>query len=461
MPIFLDFQLRQLNLQKYSKHDIPPSFSCSSVSLPVKSRSDTSYLNKTKTNPINNNFQAIGATANQRMSIATTKHIEKKVISAAKNSTNNNIKNNNYINLNKSRVMNETKKPTITVTSVANKNSKEVTTKYNAKATNNSNAKLTNNSNAISKIQTQKANNISSKLNNKPKPTEEKKSQIPTQVQKPSKNNEESVFDRLYKPKVVQRQTINNALRLQTDPTYLKKVIKDSCLIMNKRHTVCNTKPALPVRRSISAVHFKRISKNELENCMHKWASVGEKIDKEHLKNINEDDDVKEERVISAIKSERKRVKFQTPLHLNFNTPKPEELQSRLQKWLQKRGKSIDSYHHLQCFGLHHLSRDIKQFNLFDDDDENKENIAIEHDSDNDSYLDNMNNVKNDHVKNENKSFPVDKWRRASVISDSVDFNESYETTLNSEIVNQVDELLLGALNDLTELLKEVIYVYN
>lgn len=417
-------------------------------------------MNKIKANSANSNFHGTASTTNQKKSIAATKHVENKVIPSTKNIISNNIKKNsttnyiksNNINLNKNKVQNETNKATSTVNTLTNKHFKENTTKCNVK--------VGNKTSTTSKSQTQKSNNISSKWNNKLQPTNEKQNLTQTNVQRPTKSNGESVFDRLYKPKVVQKQTINNALRLQTDPNYLKKVIQDSRLIMNKRHTICNTKPPLPVRRSISAVHFKRISKSELENCMHKWASIGEKINKEHLENINEDDDVKEERVVSAVKSERKRVKFQTPLHLNFNTPKPEELQSRLQKWLQKRGKSIDSYHHLQCFGLHHLTRDIKQFNLFDDDDENKENVAIENDSDNDSYLDNMNNVNGD-VNNENKNFAVDKWRRASVVSDSVDFNESYETTLNSEVIHQVDELLLGALNDLTELLKEVIYIYK
>ncbi|CAH0720035.1 unnamed protein product, partial [Brenthis ino] len=446
-------KLRELNLKKYSKQNFSKPISVSSVSLPVKTKSDTSIATNIKTNPANNNVY--GSISN-RKSIYAAKRVENKDVAVTKNVKNNFVANKIPINVNTNRnkCNTETKlnKPATTNTRI-NKPLKEMPTASNVKTINPNNISKT--------VQNHKNNNVTvtSKFNSKLKTLDEEKNHqnkvMQQNIEKPPKTNGESVFDRLYKPKVVQKQSIDNALRLQTDPNYLKKVIKDSRLIMNKRHTMCNnSKPALPVRRSISAVHFKRISKNELQNCMHKWASIGEKINKAHLKDINEDEGVKEERVISAIKSERKKVKFQTPIHLNFNTPKPEELQARLQKWLQKRGKSIDSYHHLQCFGLHHLSRDTRQFTLFDDDDENKENVAVNNDSDNDSYLDNMNNV-NGNKKEENNAFPTDKWRRASVVSDSVDFNDSYETTLNSDGVHQVDELLLGALNDLTELLKE------
>lgn len=192
----------------------------------------------------------------------------------------------------------------------------------------------------------------------------------------------------------------DDVTKLQTDPNYLKKVLKDSGLILNKRHTVFDIKQKVdpPVRRSISAVHFKRISKNEINNCIHKWSSIGEKLDKLHLKEINEDENIRADKVISAVKSERKKVKFQTPVHFNFNTPRPEELQSRLKSWLQKRGKSLDSYHHLQCFGIHHISQKIKpieeppKFELYDDED--KENIAVENDSDNESFTENMNETE-------------------------------------------------------------------
>ncbi|XP_041970273.1 uncharacterized protein LOC121726808 [Aricia agestis] len=272
----------------------------------------------------------------------------------------------------------------------------------------------------------------------------------------------ESVFDRLYKPKVIPKITIdNNASKLKTDPNYLKQVIRDSNLIINKRHTVFDNKEKLsmPVRRSISAVHFKRISKQELSNCVHKWASIGEKINKVHLNEVSEDESVKEEKVVSAVKSERKRVKFQTPASSNFNTPKPQELQERLQKWLQKRGKALDSYHHLQCFGLHHLPRSVGSISSKLDlceDEENKENIALEHDSDNESYTENVNNKMDELTVEPKIDLALDKWRRASCVSDSIGFNESCETTLTSaEELHHVDELLFGALHDLTELLRE------
>ncbi|XP_075988660.1 uncharacterized protein LOC142984761 [Anticarsia gemmatalis] len=262
-------------------------------------------------------------------------------------------------------------------------------------------------------------------------------------LSKPAAND--SVFDRLYKPKPIQNTNATDIEKLQTDPNYLKKVIKTTGLILNKRHTVFETKPqiAVPVRRSISAVHFKRISKQELGNCIHKWSSIGDKLNKVHLKHLNEDESVNQDKVISAVKSERKKVKFMTPVP-NINTPTPEELKSRLVSWLQKRGKSLDSYHHLQCFGLHHLPN--PRFNPKFYDDEDKENIAVESDSDDDSYTENM---------NEEPKNLKDEWRTASVVSDSVDFNETQNSmTTCSDVIN-TDEVLVGALNDLTELLKE------
>ncbi|KAL4711262.1 hypothetical protein ACJJTC_019103 [Scirpophaga incertulas] len=272
-------------------------------------------------------------------------------------------------------------------------------------------------------------------------------------LHKPSIGTGESVFDRLYKPKQVPVVPEHNVKKLQQDPNFLKNVIKNTGLILNKRHTLYDIKTkAEPVRRSISAVHLKKISKNELSNCIHKWASIGEKLNEVKLNEINEDDSVKQDEIIFAVKSERKRVKFQTPMALGLNTPKPEELQDRLKNWLQKRGKSLDSYHHLQCFGIHHFSKTNKsveplKFELFDDED--KENIALEHDSDNESYTENMNS--NYEILNENKN----RWRRASYMSEN-DFTDTPSSTITpSDTVQQVDEVLIGAFNDLTQLLRE------
>ncbi|KAJ0182976.1 hypothetical protein K1T71_000952 [Dendrolimus kikuchii] len=295
----------------------------------------------------------------------------------------------------------------------------------------------------------------------------------------PTMNNQESVFDRLYKPKPALKKELNDVQKLKSDPNYLKKVMKDAGMIVNKRHTLMDikAKASNPVRRSISAVHFKRISKSELENCIHKCASIGDMSNKVHLENISEDNLVKEDKVVLAVKSEHKKVKFQTPCH-NFNTPRPQELQARLKSWLQKRGKALDSYHHLQCFGLNHLI--VKPLNLevtingdgkvgdeisendkvmnFDGEDENKENVALESDSDDESYSENMNNVpstRNCPLKPDTP-LPARGWRRASQANESVDFNDTMNTTLTSaDTANDVDEILLGALNDLTELLKE------
>lgn len=277
----------------------------------------------------------------------------------------------------------------------------------------------------------------------------------------PTGSSKESVFDRLYKPKTVLKKTQDDVQKLHTDPDYLKKVIKNSGLIL-KRHTCFDTKEVkLPVRRSISAVHFKRIGKNEVGNCIHKWASIGDKLNKQHLA-IDEGGSLKEERVISAVKSERKKVKFMTPMS-HCNTPRPEDLQRRLKAWLQKRGKSLDAYQHLQCFGIHHLSRKLEpntptQFKPYDE--ENKENIAVDSDSDDGSYIDNM--AKQKDTLSQGDSIDVDKWRNNSFASESIhtEFNETgdlNETTVTSaDTFLNLDELLSGTLNDLTELLRDV-----
>lgn len=297
------------------------------------------------------------------------------------------------------------------------------------------------------------------------KPTENlRKSMLPTKVQQSiSKVNpkRQSVFERLYQPKTAPKKQFDEVQQLQTDPNYLKKVLKNSGLILNKRHTVFEPKRTLnpTVRRSISAVHFKRISKNEMSNCITKWSSIGENIDKVHLE-VNEDENIKEDKVVSAIKSERKKVKFQTPIPFNFNTPKPDELQSRLQNWLKKRGKSLDSYHHLQCFGIHHLPQRqvLKPLDFNENvDDEDKENVPLPSDSDDESYTDNMNDRKNDFPNvMDNPKVMDDEWRRASFISDSVDLNDTQESIMTPEVV---DDLLIGVLNDLTDLLREVSFM--
>lgn len=280
-------------------------------------------------------------------------------------------------------------------------------------------------------------------------------------------SSKESVFERLYKPKNAHRKTIDDVAKLQTDPDYLKKVIKTSGLIL-KRHSCLEPQAKDPaVRRSISAVHFKRISKNEIGNCIHKWASIGDKLNKQHL-TIDEGDSIKEE-VFSSIKSERKKVKFMTPMS-RFNSPRPDELQKRLKAWLLKRGKSLDAYQHLQCFGVHHLSSN-KPFELATPtpqykhyDEENKENIAVDSDSDDGSYTDNVS--KQNNALSQGDKIDVDTWRQTSPteslrtdFNETADFNET--TVTSADTYMNVEDLLVGALNDLTELLREVrLYIH-
>ncbi|XP_047513379.1 uncharacterized protein LOC125055150 [Pieris napi] len=253
-------------------------------------------------------------------------------------------------------------------------------------------------------------------------PLNNKKSFIPTNVARKSTiggtlGKRESVFDRLYKPK-----TVYTEHNIKHD----KKPIAPP--IVNRRKTTFDQsqRAKLPVRRSISAVHFKKIDKGELKNCIHRSASIGD-INKVSLHNINEDENIQE--MVSAVKSEQKKVKFQTPL------TNPDEMRLKLVKWLEKRGKTIDTYQHLHCFGIQQ-SFDIPKFEYGDED---KENQPLENDSDNESFT-------------ELNGQLINKWRSPSNM-DSVELNESYETAVISESP-MVNDALLGALNDLTEILR-------
>ncbi|XP_045487261.1 uncharacterized protein LOC110999954 isoform X2 [Pieris rapae] len=245
-----------------------------------------------------------------------------------------------------------------------------------------------------------------------------KKSTTTTKIES-TLGKRESVFERLYKPKTVYTEhNIKHHIKPIAPP------------IVNRRNTTFDqsqrAKP--PVRRSISAVHFKKIDKGQLKNCIHRWASIGEKINKVSLHNINEDENIQE--MVSAVKSEQKKVKFQTPM------TNPDEMRLKLVKWLEKRGKTIDTYQHLHCFGIQRAF-DIPKFDYGDED---KENQPLENDSDNESFT-------------ELNGQLINKWRSPSNM-DSVEFNESYETAIISDPSPMVDDALLGALKDLTDILR-------
>ncbi|CAG4967359.1 unnamed protein product [Colias eurytheme] len=419
-------KLRELNLKKYG-HTEPTSSTATnhSTTLPLKSKSTTSTLvrnnsscnpvknqNKTQKNPISSNNTAKKALTVQDFKVVKNNLPQQNTVQTQYNGM---IKKPNNIHTKDSA-----NKP--------NNNLAKPKPSWNSRLSEMKNNRTTKNLANTSKLQ--KSMSVPARP---AKPNESRQSLIPRTTT--AQNNRESVFERLYKPKIVQKPTFDDVQKLRHDPNFLKKVISASNLITNRRHTTFEPKSTKePIRRSISAVHLKKISKSEMKNCIHKWASIGEKIDEASLKDINEDEHTNEEKVVSAVKSERKKVKFQTPLN------NPEEMLSKLNKWLRLRGKTIDSYPHLKCFGIPHHEIEIPKF---DYDDENKENIALEHDSDNESFTElNCKEVSD-----------MDKWRSPSCV-DSVDFNESYQTTMTSEISPREDELLLGALNHLTELLK-------
>ncbi|XP_021199771.3 uncharacterized protein LOC110383323 [Helicoverpa armigera] len=461
-------KLRELNLKKYNKDG--ESTRNSTTNLSMVNKSVKSEVNFKNPGPVKNNFHVNG-TSKRPISVPTLKKELVKPKTDVKKSNFNGVNSNKNIpnidkkpanpsnfdrkNVTDKKVQNNEKKPlqVSNLPKLAQNNDKKppqvsnlpkFEKKFNTTTANNVKKQHFPIRKADSMTTNVKVRQSLAVTNNKPTNNIARKSMIPQNSSKTTSNV--SVFERLYKPKTVPQIQVNDVEKLHTDPNYLKKVIRNTGLILNKRHTVFeNTKPkiAMPVRRSISAVHFKRIGKEELGNCIHKWASIGDKLNNVHLKHINEDENINEDRVVSAVKSERKKVTFMTPMG-NLNTPRPEELQARLKSWLQKRGKSLDSYHHLQCFGLHHLPHSIK-FDPKAFDEENKENIAVESDSDDDSYTENMNGE----VKES------EKWRTASVVSDSVDFNESQNTTVTCSDVVNLDDVVVGALNDLTEILRE------
>ncbi|CAH4035814.1 unnamed protein product [Pieris brassicae] len=218
----------------------------------------------------------------------------------------------------------------------------------------------------------------------------------------------------LYKPK-----TFYTEHNIKHD----KKPIAPPIVIRRNTTFDQSQRAKLPVRRSISAVHFEKIDKGQLRSCIHRWASIGEKINKVSLHNINENENIQE--MVSAVKSEQKKIKFQTPL------TNPDEMRLKLVKWLEKRGKTIDTYQHLHCFGIQQS---------FDYGDENKENQPLENDSDNESFT-----ALNGQL--------IHKWPTLSNL-DSVELDESYETAVISDESPMVNDALLGALNDLTDILR-------
>lgn len=84
-------------------------------------------------------------------------------------------------------------------------------------------------------------------------------------------------------------------------------------------------------------------------------------------------------------RSTNRNVMFQTPARQSIkfkigSTPAPSELRERLLSWLKKRGKSLNAYNHLRCFGVHQPTpyrparKSVFQANEVNEDDENKEN---------------------------------------------------------------------------------------
>ncbi|XP_068621983.1 uncharacterized protein [Battus philenor] len=450
-------KLRQLNLQKYNKNDSNSNWNQSKTpSTSNVSSLHTMNVSKCNTTTVKNNFHMNTAYKRPASAPASKTTIHSATMSKVKQ-PNGQVE----AKVKASSSHQDIKKP-VENEKVQGDVKKDLT----KKTTTGQDVKAMKNNNEVSKVRhmslaaqssTQSMPSTSSAVAFKS--CMSRKSYVPTkQSSKDASSKRVSVFERLYQPKAVPKATANESQKL-TDTKHTKKVV-GSVTINERRKTISYIKPsAPPVRRSISAVHLKRTNKSELSKCIHNWASVGEKLNEVKINEVDEDESIGYEKIVSAVKSERKKVKFLTPISMRYNTPKPEELQERLNNWLQKRGKSLNSYHHLQCFGIAHLSNNltsIETSKLEVYDEENKENIALDSDSDDKSFTENLNDRKDDFVIESNKEFRGDKWRRASYSSDNTSMNDSKDITLTPSCkINQADELLLGALNDLTELLRE------
>lgn len=128
-----------------------------------------------------------------------------------------------------------------------------------------------------------------------------------------------------------------------------------------------------PLRKSLSAMHFKRVSIIDPKLAIHKSQSVSN-IPRWNISTINE-----ETIFTTPSVSKRRSVVHQTPATSTKSimspwsgcwSPSAIDLKRRLSIWVEKRGKSLQSYHYLRCFG-------IPQLETAPIDEEDKENIEV------------------------------------------------------------------------------------
>lgn len=283
-----------------------------------------------------------------------------------------------------------------------------------------------------------------------------------------------SVFDRLSKPKHVvpkimgkpKPQIEENKRPIMVHESKRKEpekpiVIKRSCYTPKLRPK------SKEIRRSISSVHIKRLGPNEMAKCIHRSSSVDEALNMQHIEEVNEDESVNKKDIVLTVKEDRKKsVTFMTPMRSGgmansfVHTPKNSDLRMKLSDWLHRKGKSLDSYHHLQCFGVYHLAPPARSVstNFVPVDEDNKENEIVS--NDNNGTLNNGNENAGKHLDVPNDQM----WRRASyLINDTLstidDFRDN--TLKGSPLVecmtpsDDVEDLMMGALNDLYKLVQE------
>lgn len=214
-------------------------------------------------------------------------------------------------------------------------------------------------------------------------------------------NNKESVFTRLYRHALHRHTT----MKPQNPPTNTNTAKHNQHKPMHKSNNISSTLktqnttkayPKPPIR-SASAIQHKGMPTSELSNTLKRHSTIAECINPS-----------------------------QKVMHSS-------ELQTRLNQWLKNRGKSLSAYHHLTCFGVHHLPPTPTAAATAQDD-EDKENIPQDI-PDDASYTDNLHDRDNDSHE----------WRRASVCSEGDD----------SPMTPAVKALMLGALKDIYNLLCE------
>lgn len=208
-----------------------------------------------------------------------------------------------------------------------------------------------------------------------------------------------------YKPEEIEKLIRNQSEDTKKVPASVKKPnfrtspcannmstssVNRSSRIEARSNTATRTVVKPPLRRSISAMHIKNKSLPPSKRPMH-LRGIPKAHSAENISihnEINIPSPIVEENEPQISRTGQKAVMFMTPNNpprkssqfVVGRTPAPSELRERLLSWLKKRGKSLNAYSHLRCFGVHQSTpyrpagRSHVHTLVQDDEDENKEN---------------------------------------------------------------------------------------